>query len=427
MWDIGYQQVLNCQFSEWYPLYKDVTFKSEIITLPDHFLKWLKSDGVSLPQDTPTSLFSASNKDYDSDSDDSSNENDISSSLSTEFDFKELNLTVSKAMEKLGGTVFPKLNWSSPQDASWMNMGNLKCLHPGDVYLLLKSSDFVSHDLYYPYDSCTQNNLNSFNQTTTNGNIINDNEEKEDKELQHLNDQPIVKYTLVLRKYQNLRPERSFRCFIKNRILVGISQRDCTAYFPQLNVEKENITTTINDFLNSNGRKKMKTNICSGEGNDEKANIEQQNGSNTLLSRYPDNNFVIDVYVEQSLKVWIVDINIWAESTDSLMFAWNEPPLASHLSNEHTPPPPPLQGADSVPLNLPPSSSAPLLMRIVESESCLRPAPFSDYKAPLEMHQFSQSLQHGGGGGAGGEGSAEGLSEFIAFMAQCEKDNNNKQ
>ena len=46
-----------------------------------------------------------------------------------------------------GGGCFPKLNWSAPRDASWINCGTLRCRKAGDVYLLLKSSDFVTSDL----------------------------------------------------------------------------------------------------------------------------------------------------------------------------------------------------------------------------------------------------------------------------------------
>ena len=36
----------------------------------------------------------------------------------------------------------------SAQDAAWVNGGNtLQCSSPADVYLLLKSSDFIQHDL----------------------------------------------------------------------------------------------------------------------------------------------------------------------------------------------------------------------------------------------------------------------------------------
>lgn len=36
-----------------------------------------------------------------------------------------------------------------------MTTGTLKCTTPGDVFLLLKSSEFVTHDLTMPYDYCT--------------------------------------------------------------------------------------------------------------------------------------------------------------------------------------------------------------------------------------------------------------------------------
>lgn len=279
-----------------------------------------------------------------------------------------------------------------------MNMGTLKCSQAGDVYLLLKSSDFVSHDLYYPFDMCSQN------ETTDNNSIT----------------FPEVSYKLILRKWQNLRPERSFRCFIKNRYIVAISQRDCTAFFPQLSVEMEKITQSISNFFNSEGRRSKKENRSNQED-------ERSSGNNNLLQRFPDPNFVVDVYVDQSLKVWMVDINAWASSTDSLMFAWDDPPLQS---NPNASPPIAVmtttQASEEFFSPLSPTSP---LVRIVDSESCLRPGAFSNYKAPLEMHQFSQSIGAGGGGSGGGDlaqqqGSAEGLAEFIAFMAQCEKQNN---
>ena len=38
-----------------------------------------------------------------------------------------------------------------PQDATWMSFnGTIRCTSPYDVFLLLKSSDFVTHDLTQP-------------------------------------------------------------------------------------------------------------------------------------------------------------------------------------------------------------------------------------------------------------------------------------
>lgn len=51
--------------------------------------------------------------------------------------------------------VFPKLNWSAPRDATWINAGeNLKCMSPGEVIMLIKSSDFAIHDLCHAFDCC---------------------------------------------------------------------------------------------------------------------------------------------------------------------------------------------------------------------------------------------------------------------------------
>lgn len=40
--------------------------------------------------------------------------------------FEKLEKTIQKAIESLDGRVFPKLNWSSPQDAAWL-FGSLSC------------------------------------------------------------------------------------------------------------------------------------------------------------------------------------------------------------------------------------------------------------------------------------------------------------
>ena len=62
--------------------------------------------------------------------------------------FPEFTNQITSSIESLGGEVFCKLNWSAPRDATWISLGNsLKCTTPAQVYLLLKSSEFVQHDL----------------------------------------------------------------------------------------------------------------------------------------------------------------------------------------------------------------------------------------------------------------------------------------
>lgn len=70
----------------------------------------------------------------------------------------------------------------------------LKCVNPNEVYLLLKSSDFVTHDLDYPYEGCE------------------DVPESETSSIQ---------YHLVLKKWFDMPRSHEFRCFVKQRQLLG--------------------------------------------------------------------------------------------------------------------------------------------------------------------------------------------------------------
>ena len=75
---------------------------------------------------------------------------------------------------------------------------SLECKSPADIYLLLKSSTFVAHDLTNPFN--TDNSVN--------------------EEAAKL---PTVEYELVLRRWHNLNPAGEFRCFVRNEELIGDS------------------------------------------------------------------------------------------------------------------------------------------------------------------------------------------------------------
>ena len=493
--------VLHAALPSWYPYYRDVTLKTVIIPLPDHFLRWLKTDGLSLPAGTPTHIFcSAASGDDDDDDDDEEEEvaaavadDDNDSGEGTDddkgsetFDFRDLNAVVKEAIASLGGTVFPKLNWSAPQDAAWLNMGTLKCTAPGDVYALLKSSDFVSHDLNYPFDGC----LSADGHAATDGSA-------RQEESSSVAASPAFDYTLVLRRWCNLRPERSFRCFVRERRVVGICQRDCTAHFPQLTKAAVDIEDGIVKFLASTGRatervieqeqEKIATAaLASGDGASIKPGHSQHWWERRLVDRYPDENFVIDVYVDQRLKVFLIDCNVYGGTTDSLLFSWDQPPLALHenADSEPSPPPPTSALASSIlepgaaaadtdastvaagsgrlppPVAAAAASTAHVALRLLrlvddpasaddkvgsghssaaakgmdgEAESRnsvggagpIRAARFSDYRAPIEMHRFASAMS--GGGGADSLSSGEDLKEFLKFVKDCEaKDNTNE-
>lgn len=137
---------------------------------------------------------------------------------------------------------------------------DMECRTANDVYLLLKSSDFITHDLEHPFDDCA--------------------------------DSAEVPYHLVLRKSFNLNPALEFRCFVRNKQLIAISQREMN-YFSFLFDLRPSFKQLIQNFL---------------EGLD-----------------FPDPNFVFDVYIPPPHdKVWLIDINPWAPRTDPLLFSWLE-------------------------------------------------------------------------------------------------------
>jgi hypothetical protein len=126
-----------CKHSSWLPNFKALTPKATVLPLSLDFVAYLRKDGIFLPD--PNGLSYA-----DADSDEEDNQ----------FSFPALHDEIQAAIEKYGA-VFPKLNWSSPQDAEWMIASpSLRCESPEDVFLLLKSSDFVTHDLEQAYDAC---------------------------------------------------------------------------------------------------------------------------------------------------------------------------------------------------------------------------------------------------------------------------------
>ena len=122
-----------------------------------------------------------------------------------EVPFREFLAEVDEAIRALGGAVTPKLNWSSPKDAAWINpTQSLRCENADTVVLMLKASDRVAHDLGDAFAGCA------------------DVDDPARYAAEH------VQFTLVLREWFDLRPGREFRCFVAGQELRGVSQRDPT-------------------------------------------------------------------------------------------------------------------------------------------------------------------------------------------------------
>ncbi len=124
------------------------------------------------------------------------------------YHFEELNDQIQNALDTLGPSI-PKLNWSSPKDVTWVNAETMKCSTVGDIYLLLKASDFCTFDLSHALDR------------VVNDRCDNDNSDDDERGKNTLD------YELILRKWSNLHASMEFRCFVskdeigKNTIIVN--------------------------------------------------------------------------------------------------------------------------------------------------------------------------------------------------------------
>ncbi|KAF2118994.1 cell division cycle protein-like protein [Lophiotrema nucula] len=268
------QHILNCSYHSWHPKYRAVTPKARLIPLPDAFLEYLRSDGIVLPpeetdhadwSDADSGIFSGGDNEEE-DGDDANQD--------PSAHWRETHEAIERTIEELGGKVAPKLNWSAPKDATWIAATNsMECTTPNDIYLLLKSSDFITHDIAHAFDDTDEDSAEG----STSGAEI-----------------PIP-YHLVLRKWITLNPAVEFRCFVRNRKLIAICQRDLN-HFNFLFEMQDKLRQTIQEFFDMR-----------------------------LRDKFPDPNVTFDVYIPPPHdRVWLVDLNPWAQRTDPLLFSWLE-------------------------------------------------------------------------------------------------------
>lgn len=247
--------------------YRASALKSRFIPLTPAFLSYLREDGIVLPSETPTS-FPPPSTYFDEST--STGWDDETPTPDPSIAFAGIHQQIQETIASLGGLVAPKLNWSAPKDATWISMkkNSMECASPNEIYLLLKSSDFITHDLEHAFDDCAPDD------TITAADI---------------------RYVLVLRKWFKVNPSCEFRCFVRDRHLIGICQRDLN-HFAYLLPMRERLRDTIASYFDD-----------------------------TLRTTFPDKNFVFDVYLPEPYdRVRLVDINPWAPRTDPLLFSWLE-------------------------------------------------------------------------------------------------------
>ncbi|KAL8922558.1 MAG: hypothetical protein Q9208_005061 [Pyrenodesmia sp. 3 TL-2023] len=280
--------ILHCSYHSWYPKYRSLTPKARLIPLTAPFLAYLRADGILLPSEetdddplssteTDSGIFSSSSTPTGSPA---NSDSDSDTYTDPSLSWPDVHFAIASTVAELGGNVVPKLNWSAPKDATWVNATRtMECHSPNDIYLLLKSSDFISHDLEQAFDGCSPSpSLSSENADGSN------------------NSNNTISYHLILRKtIPALATSLEFRCFVRARTLLCICQRDLNYY----------------DFLpNLTGTLRLRIQTFFEEN---------------LKGTFEDENWVFDVYIPPPhRRVWLIDINPWAPRTDPLLFSWME-------------------------------------------------------------------------------------------------------
>lgn len=296
----------RCALPSWYALFKDITIPSTIIPLDDYFVNYLLADGVQLPVDADgepiPSYRRPHDSDYDDESDENSNDECNKNTSETQWHFPVIQLKVQEAIREYGA-VFPKLDWSAPRDACWMNpTGTMKCTQMADVFLMIKSSDFVMHDLLYAYGE-PHNSKEEFRYSDFHAS----DESSKAKQIFKHSDVHGDRH-LILRQWKDIHPAMEFRCFVRSNQLVAISQRDCSTFYPFLPGLEESATKAIVQFFERKLQGKF----------------------------FDEDNYVFDVYIDADgsstdaasvarQNILLVDINPYEPGvTDSSLFTWSE-------------------------------------------------------------------------------------------------------
>ncbi|KAL6933232.1 related to Cell division cycle protein 123 [Hanseniaspora guilliermondii] len=274
----------SCKYTNWYEKLQNkslekYTIKSHILkNLPQTFILFLLEDGIKLKTNTENTFYDDNQdfSDWSSSDNDTSTDEDSIKFIDPKNEFPEVEDFINDCFNTKSQKLTPRLNWSAPKDAVWILPYNNTMLTytSEDVYLMLKSSNYIMHDLLYPYDDL-----------------------KEKCETEKVN------YDLILREWiENFNPSLEFRVFVMHGKIIGISQRDIRTEYIYLHEIKDEIRSTVDNFFEEIFIKNYF----------EECSIEEQ-------------NLVLDLYVDiktQNLKV--IDINPFTRSTEPLLFTWNE-------------------------------------------------------------------------------------------------------
>lgn len=292
------------QYGTWYPLFRKHAPKSTVLnvsSIQPEFLEWMQMETIVLPSGSGPSR---------STSDPSTNhsDDDSESADALEVTLDALNDEIRRVLLKYdGGPVFPKLNWSAPLDAAFMLAGNnMQCFHPEDVYLLLRSSEFVATDLEQveqlrsapPIDTSVEpDSIQAGDVTLAVG------QNAASSRPWHLQ--------LVLKQWFAFNKSYEFRCFVRGGLLVAISQRDVTFYS---HLQDSRLCEEIRDKL-------------------------WEFWHSVIRDNFPIQDYIFDAYLSKDRsRVWLVDVNPWLPRTDPLLFTFEQLETVYVLSLSRPPP-----------------------------------------------------------------------------------------
>lgn len=154
-------------------------------------------------------------------------------------EFPEFSASLAQKISQFGGSVFIKTNWNSPKDAFWITAGQTMCCKDiTDVYQLLKASGNCKENL-----SCYNLpvfDVESLAEATSSTDT--DNSETSSQLSSQCNQ------FLIFKKWHDIHPGTEFRCFVRNKRLIGISPRDWPQYHEYICSQRINI---INDIVST--------------------------------------------------------------------------------------------------------------------------------------------------------------------------------
>ncbi|CAD7965261.1 unnamed protein product [Amoebophrya sp. A120] len=129
--------------------------------------------------------------------------------------YPELHAELRQKIDRLHGSVFPKLHYTAPQDAKWMAWGKtLECHEPEEVFSLLVASDVVEFDLAEVLDNKDEEEEEKHNCSSTHG-LNEENDEDEMMQGQNGGPQHRAALHLALRRFHaDFNPALEFRCFV---------------------------------------------------------------------------------------------------------------------------------------------------------------------------------------------------------------------